>query len=361
MRTSLFLLAATLSFLACRRPPQRSAPAAVEERATIGRIYYWRARPGKIDEYSRYIREMAEPIDHEAQRHGAFISVTTTERVDSARSSTHIRLFKLRDSLQLAGLAVALSDAGIALEPDSAKRRVRGAYSATLRDRVGEATVDLRNGELADLPMPGFAGLPVREGWLRGADGVSLFYRMVGTGKDTIVDVPGGPDGGLREGYDLEALATMGHALLLYDQRGTGGSELVRDSGRLGIDRHTADLGTVLQHFHLTRAKLLGISQGAAIVARWAAEHPEVTDRVVLVSPLSPISDSDLWSVLGRVRAPALVVEGELSTATLGGAREFARALTQGSLSLIPGSGQRSWLDRPELFRASVDAFLKRP
>ncbi|MGH7712005.1 MAG: hypothetical protein ACREOG_12015, partial [Gemmatimonadaceae bacterium] len=49
-----------------------SAPA-----PALARVYYWRARPGKLDEYNRYVREIAEPIDREAQRQGAFISVTT--------------------------------------------------------------------------------------------------------------------------------------------------------------------------------------------------------------------------------------------------------------------------------------------
>ena len=44
--------------------------------ATLAQIYAWRAKPGRFDEYTRYIRDVAEPIDHEAQRVGAFVSVT---------------------------------------------------------------------------------------------------------------------------------------------------------------------------------------------------------------------------------------------------------------------------------------------
>jgi hypothetical protein len=108
---------------------------------TLAKIYYWRAKPGKFDEYGRYIRELAEPIDHEAQRAGAFLSVTTFVSHDTVSAWTHMRMFILRDSAQLAGLSPALDAAGIRVEPDSAKRRVRSQYSATLRDRVGDATV----------------------------------------------------------------------------------------------------------------------------------------------------------------------------------------------------------------------------
>ena len=110
---------------------------------TLARIYYWRARPGKLDEYGRYVRDVAEPIDREAQRAGAFVSVTTFVSRDSSSAWTHMRLFILRDSAQLSGLSPALDAAGVRVEPDSVKRRVRGQYSATLRDRVGDATVEV--------------------------------------------------------------------------------------------------------------------------------------------------------------------------------------------------------------------------
>lgn len=109
----------------------------------IAQIYLWRAKPGKMDEYTRYIRDVAEPIDHEAQRRGAFISVATYVARDTAVPWTHLRIFLLRDSTQLAALGPALDSAGMRLEPDSVKRRVRGEYSATLRDRVGAVTADV--------------------------------------------------------------------------------------------------------------------------------------------------------------------------------------------------------------------------
>ena len=108
---------------------------------TIAQIYYWRAKPGKFEEYTRYVRDVAEPIDEEAHRRGAFLSVTTYMTQDTASLWTHMRVFVLRDSAQLRGLSAALDSAGRRLEPDSIKRSQRGQYSATLRDRVGAATV----------------------------------------------------------------------------------------------------------------------------------------------------------------------------------------------------------------------------
>jgi hypothetical protein len=122
-----------------------TAAAAAESRpaGTIAQIYYWRAKPGKYEEYTRYVRDVAEPIDAEAHRRGAFVSVTTYMTQDTLSPWTHMRVFILRDSAQLDRLSGALDSAGIRLEPDSVKRRQRGQYLAGLRDRVGAATVHI--------------------------------------------------------------------------------------------------------------------------------------------------------------------------------------------------------------------------
>ena len=146
--TMLPLLGMTLAIAACATSSRTtetgvSAGVGAGESGTLARIYYWRALPGKLEEYGRYIRESAERVDGDAQRRGAFLSVTTYLARDPASPWTHMRVFILRDSVQLAGLSAALGDAGARIEPDSVKRRVRGEYVATLRERVGDATVEL--------------------------------------------------------------------------------------------------------------------------------------------------------------------------------------------------------------------------
>ncbi len=145
--TACFVTILCASAFACASSPHSIATtnsvAAPSTAGALARIYYWRAKAGKLDEYSRYVRDIAEPIDHEAQRTGAFLSVSTFVSRDPASPWTHMRMFVLRDSAQLDALSGALDAAGKRLEPDSVRRRVRGEYSATLRDRVGDATVEL--------------------------------------------------------------------------------------------------------------------------------------------------------------------------------------------------------------------------
>lgn len=136
-------LALAVALGCARRATPFPAPVPSAETATLAQIYFWRARPGRLDEYTRYIREVAEPIDHEAQRSGAFISVTTYLAADTTFPWTHMRVFLLRDSAQLRALGDALTAAGVRLQPDSVRRRQQSEYSATIRDRVGSTITQI--------------------------------------------------------------------------------------------------------------------------------------------------------------------------------------------------------------------------
>lgn len=143
MRPLLFALLAPV-LLSCRAASPSQAPEAPSrEAATVARVYYWKAKAGKLEEYNDYIRTTAEPIDEEARRQGAFLSVMTYVQRDESAPWTHMRVFLLRDRAQFDALPQALDAAGTRLEPDSLKRRMRGQYSATLRDRVGEDTLEI--------------------------------------------------------------------------------------------------------------------------------------------------------------------------------------------------------------------------
>ena len=50
--------------LACTHSPAatQTSPSAGSGSATLARVYYWRAKPGKFAEYTDYISKLAEPI-----------------------------------------------------------------------------------------------------------------------------------------------------------------------------------------------------------------------------------------------------------------------------------------------------------
>jgi hypothetical protein len=99
--------------------------------------YYWRARPGKVDEYNDYIKTTAEPIDEDARRAGVFEEVrTVTPAPGTSVDWTHLRIFRLKGAAAEQALAAGLDAATARVVPDEAKRKANSERSAGLRDLV---------------------------------------------------------------------------------------------------------------------------------------------------------------------------------------------------------------------------------
>jgi proline iminopeptidase len=126
------------------------------------------------------------------------------------------------------------------------------------------------------------------EGYFTGAAGVRLFYRKVGTGKSLIVLLHGGPGSNMNAVWpDLEPLAKK-HTVLMYDQRGGGRSEIVKDAAKLKYSDHVLDLEALRKHFGLKRMLLVGESWGAGLAALYAMEYPHRVSRLLLLGPMPP-------------------------------------------------------------------------
>ena len=99
--------------------------------------YYWRARPGKIDEYTDYIKNTAEAIDESARRAGVFEEVrTVTPAQGTVTDWTHLRIFRLKNAAAEQALGAGLDAATLRIVPDEAKRKANSERSAGLRDLV---------------------------------------------------------------------------------------------------------------------------------------------------------------------------------------------------------------------------------
>jgi proline iminopeptidase len=127
-----------------------------------------------------------------------------------------------------------------------------------------------------------------REGYVTADDGVRLFYRIEGSGPQTLVVVHGGP------GFSLESVRAdfapfaAHRRVIYYDQRGNGRSDLIDDPAALAVPRHIADLEAIRRHFRLERMTLLGNSWGGLLISAYAAAHPDRVERLVLDSPAPP-------------------------------------------------------------------------
>ena len=127
------------------------------------------------------------------------------------------------------------------------------------------------------------------EGYISTPDKVRIFYKIVGTGPETLVVVHGGPGNSLESiRADMEPLAT-GRRVIFYDQRGNGRSDLIADGKKLGYEYHVADLEALRKHFKLEKMSLLGNSWGGLLISLYAVAHPDRVERLVLDSSAPPL------------------------------------------------------------------------
>ncbi|HYW12414.1 MAG TPA: alpha/beta hydrolase [Longimicrobium sp.] len=130
-------------------------------------------------------------------------------------------------------------------------------------------------------------GVVPREGFIASADGVRLYYRVAGSGPDTIVVINGGPGVGHEVLAPDVAPLEARHTVVFYDQRGGGRSGLP-DTTMLGMDRFVEDLDAVRRHLGMERMSLLAHSYGPLIAASYARAHPERVERMIFFGGLGP-------------------------------------------------------------------------
>jgi proline iminopeptidase len=144
---------------------------------------------------------------------------------------------------------------------------------------------------------------PATEGYVDAGSGVRLFYRLLGTGRDTLVIVHGGPGLSFSYfGHELDPLAARGHALLFYDQRGVGRSTLVSDSAGLQAPHYADDLEAVRRHFKLKSLNTLSHSWGPAVVALYAMRYPDRLGRTIILDGI-PLRMSELAEAFKQLDA----------------------------------------------------------
>jgi len=174
--------------------------------------------------------------------------------------------------------------------------------------------------------------LPGVDGYFPGAGGARLFHRKVGTGSKVVVFVHGGPGSNFRgAGHYIEPLAGSVRSVVLYDQRGSGLSELVTDPALLTAEYHLRDLEALRLHLGVQKMSLVGLSWGAGLAALYAAEHPGHVARLVLVSPMAPAKKpyhEERMAKLAALRGePASALRAEMMAKLAGATDEEVASL----------------------------------
>jgi len=116
--------------------PPSFVPSWAGAEAPIYLALYWKARPGREAEYEAYIRTVADPIDAEAHRAGAFEELRTYLPDSPNGEWTHLRVFRFKDQAQMDAFSSAMDEAGKRVYPDPTKR----PKADDLRDLVKRET-----------------------------------------------------------------------------------------------------------------------------------------------------------------------------------------------------------------------------
>lgn len=155
------------------------------------------------------------------------------------------------------------------------------------------------------------------EGMVPVARGVSLHYRVVGSGSDVlIVPCTGNEEDLLRLASDDDARERR--TVLFYDVRSRGQSDAVDDPTRLGFSVEVTDLEAVRQSFGIESFAAFGWSYHAGVVATYAIQHPERITRAVLASAIP----SHAGAEPGTPRSPTPGQVAELDQLEAAGLRE---------------------------------------
>lgn len=118
------------------------------------------------------------------------------------------------------------------------------------------------------------------DGYYADVNGIRLYYEIHGEGKPLVL-LHGGLGAGSMFGANLPALA-KGRQVILVDLQGHGRTA---DIDRpLSVQNMADDIAALVTHLGMGKADVMGYSLGGGVALLTAIRHPEVVDRLVVVS-----------------------------------------------------------------------------
>ena len=118
-------------------------------------------------------------------------------------------------------------------------------------------------------------------------NGYRMHYETQGNGSPLLM-IHGGLGGGegsasIKRHHSLRR--SERHQVVLYDRRSAGQSETPEDGYSLA--NYSADAHQLLAHLGISQVHILGSSAGGPIAMKFALEHPEMTQSLLLVNTMS--------------------------------------------------------------------------
>jgi proline iminopeptidase len=157
------------------------------------------------------------------------------------------------------------------MEPGRAVRREGRPILALVLLLLSPAGSSGQSAEVRDVPV----------------NGIVLHTVTLGSGTPIVV-IHGGP--GLDHGYLLPGMAPLAstNRIILYDQRGVGGSVARLDSTSITMANYLADLDGLRDALGLKELNLVGHSFGGLIAMLYAMRYPDRVASLVLMNTVEP-------------------------------------------------------------------------
>jgi pimeloyl-ACP methyl ester carboxylesterase len=198
---------------------------------------------------------------------GAGTLQTHRSLIDRLWPETHVEPNNLQQSVSLIRRALG-SDSGVEIQT------VRGQGYRLV------AQVEVEEGLAVEVPPSAVQ----RTRFARASDDARLAFATLGEGPPIVKaanwlsHVELDRDGAIWRHW--LHLLSRGRTLVRYDARGNGLSD--PNPGRIGFEEFVSDLATIMDAAQIERAPIVGLSQGAAVAAAYAARHPERVSALVL-------------------------------------------------------------------------------
>lgn len=147
-----------------------------------------------------------------------------------------------------------------------------------------------------------------------GINGLDLHYRVSGNAAGLPLVLANSLGTDARIWDDVIAALGDGYRIISYDKRGHGLSAAPQGDYRL--DDHIDDLAALLDHLHIKRPVLAGVSVGGLIAQGFALRHPARLAGLILCDTAPKVGDAAMWNArIAAVRENGLAAIADGVTA----------------------------------------------
>jgi pimeloyl-ACP methyl ester carboxylesterase len=169
---------------------------------------------------------------------------------------------------------------------------------------------------------------------------VKIHYVSKGEGP-LVVMLHGFPDYWYSWRHQMPTLAESFHVVAI-DQRGYNKSDQPAGVENYAVDKLTSDVKAVIDHFGAEKATIIGHDWGGFVAWSFAMQHPEITDRLVILNLPHP------WALQRELATNPVQAKNS----------QYARNFQmEGAYKLLTAEGLAGWVEDEQARKQYVAAF----